>query len=528
MFDFRLAVICVLVCVASFAPTATSTQQSTGANDKSGQVVLERALQALGGLDRLKQIDSIYLKGKGSEFRSADLQGPDPDTPTRASHEETVAVLPSQNRLLYEHRTARHDGSFRWRRWIYAGEQRTVLDLRDDFISNVQRDPSAARERARLSRIIPHLLLIEAAGNSAQLQRAADQVYAGKPHHVITFPLPGTTIPLKLFIAADTHLLSKYEYTMDYAGLGDAVVEFVYNAYRRDAKLGWAPTGYKILLAGKTFREIEYTQIEADSSRAAAAFEIPAQLASHIRPAGEVTEVANGVFILFNGSLNPMFVEFKDFILAIEAPAQSPTLERVPADLQPGSDQLSEAFIRKIKETVPNKPIRYLAVTHFHNDHAGGARAFMAEGATILTTPGNKNYFEKLAKAEFTVKPDRFSQQPRPLAIETFQTKRVITDGEQTVELLNVGRNPHVNENVVAYLPQHKILFQGDLFYFNGMSPFPAKDPSRDAVMKFFGNWLRRNNLHPERIYGFHDQGFATMTQVHQILGLKRAAQKHQ
>ena len=526
MSNFRSisAVVCVLICVVSFARSASSTQQ----NNESAQVVLERALQALGGLERLKQIESIYLKGKGSEFRSADVQGPDPDTPIRAFHEETVAVLPLQSKLVYEHRTGRHDGSWRWRRWMYAGEQRTVLDLRDEFISNVQRDPSAARERARLARIIPHLLLIEAANNLAQLQRADDQVYAGKPHHVVSFPLPGTTTPLKLFIAAGTHLLSKYEYTMDYAGLGDAVVEFVYNAYRRDAKLGWVPTGYKILLASKTFREIEYTQIEVDTSRAAAAFEIPAQLASLIRPVGEVTEIADGVFILLNGSLNPMFVEFKDFILAIEAPAQSPTLERVPADLQQGSDQLSEAFIRKIKETVPNKPIRYLAVTHFHNDHAGGARAFMAEGAEILTTPGNKSYFEKLAKAEFTVKPDRFSQQPRPLSIETFDRKRVITDGEQTVELLNVGRNPHVNENVIAYLPRQKILFQGDLFYFNGMGQFPARDPSRDNVMKFFGNWLLRNNLHPERIYGFHDQGFATMTQVHEILRLKRATKNRE
>ena len=136
----------------------------------------------------------------------------------------------------------------------------------------------------------------------------------------------------------------------------------------------------------------------------------------------------------------------------------------------------------------------------------------MAEGATILTTPGNKNYFAKFG-----------SRQPRAVAIETFDSRRVITDGQQTVELLNVGKSPHVNENVIAYLPRQKILFQGDLFYFNGMGQFPAKDPSRDNVMKFFGKWLIRNNLHPDRIYGFHDQGFATMTQVHQILGLKRA-----
>lgn len=406
---------------------------------------------------------------------------------------------------------------------MYSGEERTVLDFRDEFISTIRRDPSAQTERRRLARTIPHLLLMEAVNHGADLRWVGNQVYAGASHDVVSFPLPGTRTVLALFFAADTHLLSKYEYTMDYTGLGDAVVEFVYSAYRREPKLLWVPTGYRILLAGQTFREIEYTEVEADSSKAAAAFQIPAQLASLVLPVGEATEVTKGVFIFVTGSLNPMFIEFKDFVLAIEAPAQAPLLERVPADTQQGSDQITETFIKKIKETIPNKPIRFLAVTHFHSDHAGGARAFMAEGATILTTPGNKEYFEKLAGAKYTVVPDRLSKQPRPVTIETFNTTRVITDGEQTVELINLGQSPHVQENVVAYLPEERILFQGDLFYFSGTNQFPAKDPSRDKVMKFFGEWLVKNKMHPERIYGFHDRGFATMTQVREILSLSRS-----
>ena len=405
---------------------------------------------------------------------------------------------------------------------MYSGEERTVLDFRDEFISTVRRDPSAQIERARLARTIPHLLLMEAANHAANLRLVGRQVYAGASHDVITFPLPGTKTVLAMFFAADTHLLTKYEYTMDFTGLGDALVEFVYSAYRRDPKLTSVPNGYKIVLAGKTFREIEYTEIEADSSKAIAAFQIPAQLASLVMPVGEATEVAKGVFIFVTGSLNPMFIEFKDFVLAIEAPAQAPLLERVPADMQPGSDQMSETFIKKIKETIPNKPIRYLALSHFHSDHAGGVRAFMSEGATILTTPGNRDYFERLAAAKYTAVPDRLSKQPRPLTIEIFDTKRVITDGEQTVELINLGPSPHVQENVIAYLPKEKILFQGDLFYFSGTNQFPARDPSRDRVMKFFGEWLIKNKMQPERIYGFHDRGFATMTQVVEFLRFRR------
>ena len=81
----------------------------------------------------------------------------------------------------------------------------------------------------------------------------------------------------------------------------------------------------------------------------------------------------------------------------------------------------------------------------------------------------------------------------------------------------------HSAENVVVYLLQEKILFQGDLLYYSGLAAFPARDPSRDRVMRFFGEWLIKNNIEPARIYGFHDRGFATMKQVRQILDFKRS-----
>jgi len=511
---FLLALIATII--VTFSASASTHQ------DQQTEQTLEKALQALGGIERLRSLNSLFFKGKGSEFRSVDLQGPDPSTPTKTFHEETTAAFPSQERILYEQRTGRHDGSFRWRRWMYAGEERTVIDMQDDLISQMRRDPNAASERARIARTIPHLLLLEAVTQTSKLQRIPSQNYNGKLHNVIGFPLPNTKTVLALFFAADTHLLTKYEYTMDFPGLGDTLVEFVYNSYRRDSKLGHAPTGYKILLGKKTYREVEFTDVEADSAKAGAAFEISAQMKSYLMPLNEVAQVAKGVYIFPTGGLNPMFVEFKDFVLAIEAPAQHPSLERIPADMQAGSDQVSARFIQRIKETIPNKPIRYLAVTHFHSDHAGGARAFLAEGATLLTTPGNKDYFETFAAAKYTVVPDKLSREPRAPTIETFDRKRVITDGERSVELINAGESPHAKENVVVYLPQEKILFQGDLFYYSGMAAFPARDPSRDHVMKFFGDWLIRNNLEPAQIYGFHDRGFATMKQVREILNLKR------
>jgi glyoxylase-like metal-dependent hydrolase (beta-lactamase superfamily II) len=517
--------LCLCLClIISLQPRAVSAQAAASsvkpqAEDQRARRVLDNALRSLGGIERLRALTSILLRAKGVERRSAEVQGYQPDGATNAEHEETLVVFPSQARLSYEHRTGRHDGTVRWRRWMLSGSERVVADLVVNAVYPA-RGASVAQQRVRLARRIPHLLLLEAANNLAHLRWLGEQTYEGRKHEVVEFRLTDEKQPLRLFFDAATHLLTKYDYLMDFPLLGDTRVEYAFRTYRQDKQLGWFPSGDTIRVAGNVYREVSYTEVAADAPRAEESFRLPDHLAALLTPPGTVLKIAEGMYLVEIGSNFPMFIEFNDFVMAIEAPAPFFSLDHTPADSQPGSSSLSEALIQKIKETIPNKPIRYLVVTHFHTDHAGGARAFLAEGATILTTPGNKGPFERMAAAPFTVVPDRYSSTGGKLRLETFEQKRVVTDGQRTVELINVGANPHTSENIIVYAPQEKILYQGDLFYFDGDAHFPPKD--RMTVMPFFAKWLRDNRLSPARIYGFHTRGFATMKHVEQILNLSR------
>src|ERR1051325_9657039 len=42
--------------------------------------------------------------------------------------------------------------------------------------------------------------------------------------------------------------------------------------------------------------------------------------------------------------------------------------------------------------------------------------------------------------------------------------KRALTDGTRTVEIYNVSPNPHVDEMLIAYLPNEKVLYEADMF----------------------------------------------------------------
>ena len=72
------------------------------------------------------------------------------------------------------------------------------------------------------------------------------------------------------------------------------------------------------------------------------------------------------------GGYQPMFIEFKDFILAVEAPAAHPSVEETPVETIGNTNALTEEFIAKIKQTIKNKPIKYVVMTHCHSDHMGG------------------------------------------------------------------------------------------------------------------------------------------------------------
>jgi flavorubredoxin len=174
--------------------------------------------------------------------------------------------------------------------------------------------------------------------------------------------------------------------------------------------------------------------------------------------------------------------------------------------------------LQKIKETVPNKPIKYLVLTHHHSDHAGGFREYVAEGATIVTTSNTRTFLEKASATQSSLLP-KLSQQKK-LTIETIANKkRVFQDDKHVVEIYDIGPNPHANEILVAYLPKEKILFQADLLNAapNGTIPI-----AQDATVSF-SERLQQLGLEVEKIYGVHGRA-ATPEELRTSIEKRRAS----
>ena len=200
------------------------------------------------------------------------------------------------------------------------------------------------------------------------------------------------------------------------------------------------------------------------------------------------------MYLAEGSSHNSLFVAFADHVVLVEAPQ---------------SDDRTVALLAKVRETVPGKPIRYVVPTHHHYDHSGGLRAAVAGGATVITTPGNKAFVEQLVRTPHTIRPDALSRANKTAVVETFAKRRVLTDGTRTLELHDIGPNPHVKEAVIAYLPKEKIAFQADLIALPSSGPLPPASPATvDFVQK-----VRALGLQVDTIVGSHGRD-GTMDEV--------------
>jgi hypothetical protein len=142
----------------------------------------------------------------------------------------------------------------------------------------------------------------------------------------------------------------------------------------------------------------------------------------------------------------------------------------------------------------------------------------IAEGATVVTTPGNRGVIEAEAAAPIQ---DALARNPRKAKIEIIDNKkRVFEDETQTVEILDVGPNSHAKEMLIAYLPKQKLVFQGDLFIvpLNDAPVGPAQQTTID-----FANRVKELGLQVERIAGVHGK-VGTWPEVEQAIA---ASDKH-
>ncbi|HYE55013.1 MAG TPA: hypothetical protein VD996_09230 [Chitinophagaceae bacterium] len=281
------------------------------------------------------------------------------------------------------------------------------------------------------------------------------------------------------------------------SGTGEELHEFYYRKYQKAGDILF-PLEAELLVHNPVYGTVSntytFTDLRTEFAIDPSMLAIPEGYAKQdysYRKKFEVRELAKDIYLLENitssnyqWSYNVLFAVMDEFVLVAEAPMNSAMTERVLA---------------KIKEVAPGKPVKYLVQSHHHDDHLGGIRGYIAEGATIISTPGNAGLIQKIAKVEYHAFPDRLAKHPKPAVIETLQQKkRVIKDQRHEVVIMDVGPNPHANEMIIVYFPNEKLIYQCDLI---NKGEYPLGAPGIDFLKK-----IKSMGLQVDRIASLHGQ----------------------
>jgi glyoxylase-like metal-dependent hydrolase (beta-lactamase superfamily II) len=195
-------------------------------------------------------------------------------------------------------------------------------------------------------------------------------------------------------------------------------------------------------------------------------------------------EVSPGVHHVVGGSHNSLIVEMSDFLVIFDAPV---------------TDAQSAWVMSTVKSRFPNKPVRWVVLTHHHMDHAGGVRGLLVDGGTLVVGAPGRAHFQKVLAAPMTRNADLTPRSFNATQIMEVTQSHVITDSRSRQVMMYVMDNPHAKGMMMGWVPDAKLGFVTDIW--TPGPPLPAKpNPGLVAVV----STVQKAGIQPERFAGGH------------------------
>ena len=148
----------------------------------------------------------------------------------------------------------------------------------------------------------------------------------------------------------------------------------------------------------------------------------------------------------------------------------------------PYMDGYSKWVMEQVRTRFPNKPIKYLVLTHHHIDHVAGYRTFVADGATLVVGRGTTEFWRKVLASSDALGADTPRKSLADAQIIEVKETHAIAAGSRRVELHEL-RSGHSDGMLVAYVPAAKLVFQTDIWTGPGVDPLGAQAMPRQRSL---------------------------------------------
>ncbi|MEK7316122.1 MAG: MBL fold metallo-hydrolase [Candidatus Eisenbacteria bacterium] len=340
---------------------------------------------------------------------------------------------------------------------------------------------SSVREELEL---LPHEYLRQARAGAAGLRLLS----GSNDYAVLTYTLDNGE-GRALFFATDTHLLMRVERIGHWKHKGDRLEWRTFSDYfdQDGVKMPRHSEVHIEDSAGQHNVVTEIAAIEFDVVANAGEFTIPAAFRAGFeawtlqKPKAENSaellpshDLGKGAYVieLPSSTARSLLVAFSDFAVIVEAGDYS---------------EISARLLATADHLLPDKPVRYVAMTHHHPLYASGLRPYVERGITVLATAGDVTYYRDLVTRPYRIHPDEQQRKPREPKFEVIDKTHIIKDGKQRLEFYQFDYSTHTDEYVLPYLPSHKLIVTGDMVYIGRgekLSPADGRDRAIHRVVR--------------------------------------------
>jgi len=441
------------------------------AQGKEAKTLLQETARAMGGLKALRALKNQVVESEGQQFEpeQALRPGGQPRHVADFRYKATREIAEPRLRLEWNGKT------------FYPRDVPVrYLDIIDGDVGLLEEGatrgtpkqtrlhPSRLASRLREERRAPVKMVLTALAQTG-LKRLADAKVEGRLHRVLAFNQAGDEF--RVYLDAQTKLLSQVEILEDDTIYGDSRYTLRYADWRRvDGVM--VPFGLRYEINGILLQSEHLLSARHNVALSPETFSIPEavrrqkvegkpipsewllrRLAMNVSyldfgkdTAVDLVPLADGILHAKGTSHNSVIIEMQDYLVVVEAPLY---------------EERSKKVLAVIRQRFPIKPIRYVIPTHFHNDHSGGMRAYMAAGATIVAPAISMGHYERMARAPHAFRPDSLERSHKAVVIEGITGRRVLNDGSRQIEIYPYP-TAHADDYQFIYLPREKLLIEAD------------------------------------------------------------------
>lgn len=360
-----------------------------------------------------------------------------------------------------------------------------------------------------LERASPRLLLV-ALDRRHAVKALPDQSLDGKPYPAVAL-VDGPTRFIILFDGR-THLPLAIRTRDDDYLLGDSNYDLILGDWQTVGGVKIARSlNYK--LNGVDIARITYKDVTANPPLAADSFAVPdaAKASAKAPPRGTVPYqwvIRRLNIALFNDSDDVNFepggglklVQLSPNVQQVVGGSHNSLIIARSKDLvvfdAPINEWQSHWTIAAARAKYPGKPITYLVLTHHHMDHTGGARTYVAEGATVIVPAPDKAHFEAIFRAPHHIVPDDLQKHPRKAKVLAVVEQMTLPDPVEEIRLYNI-KNPHVDGMIMGYVAPDKIVWTTDIYS-------PSRDKAMNPGIASVRDAIAKYGLTPQYFAGGH------------------------